>query len=358
MARSLYNWFFCGAIALNSLLNAWGVERPASGQKVPQFEPVDKAVLGAMDLLRCSAGTVAISKDKKLLYTRGFGWSDQEKATALPADALMRIASVTKPFTAVAIKNAVRTKKLTLETKAFEYIGIKPPSGKAVDPRIYTITIAQLLEHKGGWDRDHSFDPMFRAEEIRAELQLNSAATPVNVIEYMLVRPLQFAPGERVVYSNFGYCVLGRVLEQALHKTYFECIQDTVCRPLGIKDVKLGHTIERDPREVSYPVSPEAFSLDIMDAHGGLIASAPALCRLLDYYWINGEPRMPSEWGNWTFFGSLPGTTALVRQRRDGYNYAVLLNGRRERFFTQDNDLLLKSMEAALDGPKAAAPAP
>ena len=70
-----------------------------------------------------------------------------------------------------------------------------------------------------------------------------------------MARPLQFAPGERYAYSNFGYCVLGRVLEKAMNKTWFECVQESICQPLRITDIKLGHSAssQRDPREVWYP---------------------------------------------------------------------------------------------------------
>ncbi len=208
-----------------------------------------------------------------------------------------------------------------------------------------------MLEHKGGWDRDASFDPMFRTKQIEQELQLSHPATPLNVVQYMLTKPLQFTPGEKSVYSNFGYCVLGRVLEKVLKKPYGDCIQQSVCKPLGIKDVKLGHgsAARRDPREVWYPVAEGAFSLDVMDAHGGLIASAPALCRFLDAYWISGDPRLPGQRGDWAFFGSLPGTTALVRQREDGFNVAVLFNGRREKYANEDNDSLKQAIDRAID---------
>ena len=87
-----------------------------------------------------------------------------------------------------------------------------------------------------------------------------------------------------------------------------------------------------------------------MDAHGGLIASAPALGQFMQAYWISGEPRKPKSKGqHWTFFGSLPGTTAMVVQRADGVDIAVLLNARRDGSFGDDNAVLKKSVMEALD---------
>jgi len=326
-------------------------ERPLTGEKAMEYEPVDKVILELMDTINCDTATVAISRDGQLLYSRGYGWSDQAKKKPVPPDALMRIASVSKPITAAAVKNAIRDKQLSLDTKAFELIAVKAPGGKVADPRINSITVGQLLEHKGGWDREASFDPMFRTRQIEKDLKLRTSATSVNVIEYMMTQQLQFAPGEKSVYSNFGYCVLGRVLEKTMKKPYAECVQQSICKPLGITDIKLGYASskKRDPREVWYPVADDAFAFDVMDAHGGLIASAPALCQFMQAYWISGEPRQKGQAQNWAFYGSLPGTSAMARQRSDGVNIAVLLNGRREKQYKEDNDALKKAMDQALD---------
>jgi CubicO group peptidase (beta-lactamase class C family) len=340
--------FFC---LLLSFIPVSAEDRPVSGKKSPAFEPIDKVILDFMDKIDCQAATVAISLNGLLVYSRGYGWSDEAKTKSVAPNALMRIASVTKPITSAAIKNAFRSRQLSLDTRAFDLIAVKSPDDKIADPRINSITVAQLLEHKGGWDREATFDPMFRTKQIEKELKLSDPVTPTNVIEFMLTKQLQFNPGEKSVYSNFGYCVLGRVLEKVMKKPYAECIHQSICRPLGIRDIKLGYgsVKKRDSREVWYPVDEDAFSLDIMDAHGGLIASAPALCQFLHSYWISGEPRLPGQREEWTFFGTLPGTTAMIRQRADGVNIAVLLNGRREKHYDSDDDSLKKAIDQAVE---------
>jgi N-acyl-D-amino-acid deacylase len=79
----------------------------------------------------------------------------------------MRIASVTKPITAAAVYKLIRNKRLSLSTKAFQLLDLKAKAGKVADRRIYSITVGQLLEHKGGWDSNASFDPMFRTDRSR-----------------------------------------------------------------------------------------------------------------------------------------------------------------------------------------------
>ena len=325
---------------------------PVTGDKVPGYEAVDKAVLDFMALIDAQAATVAVSRDGKLLYSRGFGYADAAKKKPTSPDTLMRIASVSKPFTAALVKTAIREKKLDADAKAFDLIGAKPPGkAKVADERIKDVTVKHLLEHKGGWDTTKGEDPMFRADLVAQELKLAHPAKPADMITYMLTQPLQFAPGTKEAYSNFGYCVLGRVLETVSKKSYPECVQDGICKPLGTKDIKLGFAAvkKRDPREVWYPVVEDAFSFDVMDSHGGLIASAPALCQFLGAYWVNGEPREKGQTGDGTFFGSLPGTTSMVRQRKDGLNVAVLFNNRRNKSFKDDNDVLKKGVDTALD---------
>ncbi len=339
---------FCGFYP--ALAQPAASDRPLTGTAVARFQPLDEAVLRFMDTVQAQAAAVAVSRDGKLLHTRGYGWRDAGRNTPTPPDTLMRIASVSKPITAAEIKKLIRAKKLNADTRVFPLLGIKPYNGKEGDRRLGTITVGQLLEHRGGWDREKSYDPMFRTGAIATALGLKRPVTPVNVIEYMLAQPLQFAPGERSAYSNFGYCVLGRVIEHVTGKSYKEAIEQDIFRPLEIRDIKLGRSAAqvRDPREVWYPVGDKVFSVEVMDAHGGLIASAPALCRFLDAYWINGEPRRGGT-GNWTFFGSLPGTTSMVRQRPDGFNVAVLLNNRRNDKINADLSVLSRSVDAALD---------
>lgn len=319
-----------------------------SKDTMPAFPSVDAAILSFMDKVSSQAASIAISKDGKLLHSRGYGWSDKAKTQPVAPETLFRVASVTKPITAALIRQAAREGKLSLDAKAFELLELKP----VADSRLSDITIAQLLAHQGGWDREAAFDPMFHLDEIRKELSLTQPVTTDDVIRYMLNQPLQFGPGEKKAYSNFGYCILGRVLEKSTQKPFAECVEQMLCRPLETKDILLGCNAsdKRDPREVWYPVEDDAFSLDVMDAHGGLIASTPALCRFLDAYWITGEPRKPGETADWTHFGSLPGTTAMVRQRIDGHNIAVLLNGRRDESFRDDNNLLKSVIDVAIDG--------
>ena len=97
MMKILSATFLCLFLA-NTL--AVAQDRPTTGKKQRGLEPIDKAVLDFMDTIGCQAATIAVSVDGKLIYSRGYGWSDEAKKKPVSPDALMRIASVSKPITA------------------------------------------------------------------------------------------------------------------------------------------------------------------------------------------------------------------------------------------------------------------
>ena len=325
--------------------------RPVTGKKTPGVEILDDVMDKFMDSINCEAGTVAVAYGGKLLYSRGYGWIDKAKQRPTLPDTPMRIASCSKPITAAAIKSLIRARRLDPNAHVFPNLGIEPANGNIADPRVNQITVLHLLEHKAGFDASQSFDPMFAIDRIERESKLDSPAAPRDVIRYMLTQPLQFNPGERSCYSNYGYCVLGRVIEKASGQSYIHYLQRTIARPLGIEDLYLSRNRpeDRPPSEVNYRTDGSPFTVEVMDSHGGLSTSALSLCKFMQTYWISGEPRRRGDQQNWIFWGSLPGTTAMMQQRSDGVLCSVLLNNRRDDQFLADGDRFLDAITKAID---------
>jgi CubicO group peptidase (beta-lactamase class C family) len=319
---------------------------PLTGTAVGEYAPLDRAVLEFMDRFDCPAATAAVSRNGKLLFSRGYGWCDAHAKKPTPPDAVLRIAGITQPITAAAVKKLIREGKLSLDTRAFKFLKLKPPRGSTLDPRWEQITVEQLLEHQAGWDASAAFDPFARLRDIEQALRVSRRPRPADVVRYMLAEPLQFDPGTRRAPSNFGYCLLGRVIEKASGKSYGTYIAEDLFRPLGADDVKLARNVvrDRDPHEVWYPV--KDVPVESMDSFAGLAASAPAVCKFLDAYWINGQPRRAGDDFQWSFFGNLVGTTAVVRQRPDGYNIAILCTLRRKQSLQEDDD---RNLERHID---------
>ena len=182
---------------------------------------------------------LAVTKDRRLVYARGFGLSDRERDQPVEPNALFRIASISKPLTGAAIVQLVQRKRLTLDAKICDVLGISSTK----DDRWQQVTIRQLLHHTGGWDRDKSFDPMFRSVKIAKEFKVSPPAMQETIIRYMAKQPLDFDPGTKFVYSNFGYCLLGRVIEKLARMPYDTYVRREVLQPLGIMRMKLGATL-------------------------------------------------------------------------------------------------------------------
>jgi N-acyl-D-amino-acid deacylase len=332
-------------------------------------EAFDAAMKQFMADRSIGAGTLAVSHNGKLVMARAYGFADEAKTRPVKPDDPFRLASVGKPITAAAVRKLAAAGKLDLDAKAFPYLGLKPLPGQTPDPRLDDVTVRQLLNHRGGWDLNKAFDPMFRPLVIAEAAGKPGPADPEDVIRYMMGQPLQFDPGSKRVYSNFGYCVLGRVIEKAAGKSYTRYVREDLLGPLGVTTLELGRTLPklRNPREPVYvdpekgrnvmvpkgkervPLPDGSFHLEAMDSHGGLIASAPDLIRFLDAYWQSGEPKKPGTGGEFVHFGSLPGTWAMVMQRPNGVNVACLFN-RRADPSGKDYYELEPLMKTAADG--------
>jgi N-acyl-D-amino-acid deacylase len=213
-------------------------------------------------------------------------------------------------------------------------------------------------------------------------------------------RKLDFDPGQKHAYSNFGYCLLGRIIEAVSGTSYERFMKQRILAPIGIRRARIGASLRsgRAEGEVAYYESQESrtrsvfgdeevtwpyggFHLEAMDAHGGWILSAVDLARfaaaldnpenspllkpatlremyappaapvsrkpdgsLDDAYYACGwlvRPVKSDGRANYWHNGSLPGTNTWLVRRHDGLSWAVLFNLRSE-----DNTL----PDGAIDG--------
>src|SRR5437667_101326 len=110
------------------------------------------------------------------------------------------------------------------------------------------------LWHAGGWNSATSFDPMFMSVQIAEANGTKPPAAPVQIVRYMRGQPLQFDPGTQYAYSNFGYLLLGRIIEHVTRMRYEAWVRANVLAPAGAACVAIGHTLQSQPlpREVKY----------------------------------------------------------------------------------------------------------
>lgn len=359
---------------------------PVSGQAVEQFAGVDTLMTGFLKEHNVAGATVAISFAGKLLYSRGFGWADVTEQTPMPPVAAMRIASLSKPMTAVAMMQLVEQERIALDDEVMPILKAAR-FRRPRDKRWHQITVRQLLQHTGGWDRDGSFDPMFMTSQAREALRLRRQPKPRDMIDWQLQQPLDFDPGSREAYSNFGYCVLGRIIEEVSGQSYEEYMIEHLLNHANMNDTRLGKSRleERGVGEVHYHmqnqkrvaavwsvfpdrrgrVRPQevdgpygAWDLQVMDAHAGWVSTAPDLIRFAsgvlddDSVLLNADTRakmlerpmhVDDSKGYWYgcgwnarrigrngfnlwHHGFLDGSASLLARQWDGYTWAVLFN--------------------------------
>jgi CubicO group peptidase (beta-lactamase class C family) len=223
--------------------------------------------------------SVAFGHRDKLVFRAAYGVADESNRQELTVDHTFRIASVSKPLTAVAVFGLIEQGKLKPGDKVFGPGGfLAADTGKELPPRLGEVTVHHLLTHTaGGWGNERA-DPMFQHPELgHADL----------IARTLRDLPLQHDPGTSYAYSNFGYCVLGRIIEKLTDKPYHQHVQEAVLDRCGIQTMKIADNTlaERAAGEVVYHgrsgENPYDMNVRRMDAHGGWIARPEDMVRFL-----------------------------------------------------------------------------
>ena len=286
--------------------DAAGVLLLRHSDELPTLEPFDRLAQRLIREHHVPGLAIAVTERGRLVHASGYGVADLDTGQPVTPQTLFRIASISKPITAVAVLRLASQGAIPLDSPLIDQSGMTEPfqdaiklDGSKVDPRWRQVTVRQALQHRGGWDRDRSFDPMFKSGPFAEELQIAPPAGARDVIRVMFNKPFDFDPGTRYAYSNFGYNLLGRVIESKSGTTYETYVRDEVLRPLGITRMRIGRTrlADRAPGESRYHhpgTAPSVFAedfgkpvphpygswyLEAMDSHGGWIASAIDLAR-------------------------------------------------------------------------------
>lgn len=307
--------------------------------------------------------SVAIAVKGKTAYVEAFGVADRETGEALTPQHRFRIASISKPITSAGIFTLIETGKLKLDSHVFgsnsifgddyyptPYQGLFAlrPTDRSI---VEQITIEHLLTHTVGAWGNESRDPMF----------MNNQMKHRELISWTLAHmPLTVPPGGSFAYSNFGYCILGRVIEKLTGKTYEQYIKDNILKRCGIADMQIaGNTLkDRATSEVKYYNQqtlgdPYGMNVTRMDSHGGWIATPSDLTAFFTH--IDGfkdtdqllgddtlrimttptaaNPRYAkglfvNSRNNWWHTGLLPGTETISVRTHSDFCWSAFINTR------------------------------
>lgn len=357
------------------------------------LEKMDKEVGRFMGKWNIRGMSISVSRNDSLLYTKGFGYADKEKGEIMQPKHIMRIASVSKLITAVAIMKLVEEGKLSLSSTVFGPQGIlnNPEYTEILgDSRAQNITIENLLQHKGGFTTAAG-DPMFNTVEIKRLKQLDHAPSNDELIKIVMSRKLGFEPGMGRKYSNFGYMLLSKVIEKVTGESYWDYVRTNILAPAGAYNMRPAHNYyeERQPDEVKY-YSPDTTLVEDINNNGKMVnrcygganinallgaggwaSSSADLSRLVAS--IDGNPhvkdiltkesiekmtahadddKLSLGWsesdgmGTWTRTGTLASAHAIVKKFPNGECWVITMNtGVWTGFrFSQDLEELIRSL--------------
>lgn len=181
-----------------------GAARPLPAGDGPSgvSERID-ALFAATAGVKWPGAAVLVLRDGAVVHSKAYGLANVEHALANTPRTRFRLASVSKSFTALLVLQLVEQGRLRLDDPLEKHL----PGVAGGD----AMTIHHLLSHTAGM-------PDFMSFEDAAK------------------RPREYAPGERLNYSNLGYTALGRVIEKVTGKTYEAHLREAILDPLGMKD--------------------------------------------------------------------------------------------------------------------------
>lgn len=359
-----------------------------TGQAVPELAAFDAAMQDLMTTRDIPSGALAITWQGRLVYARGFSWNPGPDDIVTQPTSLFRIASVSKPLTSTLVNRLIQDGELSLDATAAQYVDLTPLPGRSNDPRLSSVTVRDLLEHLGGFGSPQQlgYDPVFNDETVDAQTGSGLPVGQDDIVRYQSGVPLFSGPGSTYGYSNYGYLLLGKIIEAVTGMSY-EAYAHSVLNRIGIWHLQQARSARalRYAGEVAYrsggsktsvidesgallPYEYGGLNYENMDAFGGWVGSAPELVRWLanlddpdapgalldaasldrmfalpqnypgpynpgDYFYASGwQVRDYGSGGRNTWHdGSLPSTTAYAVRLRTGFDFVALLNRRNDQ---------------------------
>ncbi|MBO9517556.1 MAG: serine hydrolase [Porphyrobacter sp.] len=198
-----------------------------------------KAKLDAASAAGQFTGAVRVAHNGDTVFDYASGQADREHGVANTLDTLFRIGSMNKMITAVSILQLVEAGKINLDAPIATYL--PDYSNKDLASRV---TVRHLLTHTGG--TGDFFGPEFNQH--RLELCEHS-----DYLKLFGARDVLFTPGERFAYSNYGFLLLGGIIEAVTGQSYYDYVQEHVYAPAGMRSTaSLPEAVEVPGRSVGY----------------------------------------------------------------------------------------------------------
>jgi CubicO group peptidase (beta-lactamase class C family) len=197
-------------------------------QYTEELKQFDDFVARQMKFDKTPGLTIGFIKDD-FVWVKGYGFADLENKVPAKPESAYRLASVTKPMTALAIMQLVDKKKIDLDAEVQTYVPYFPK-------KQWPVTVRQVLGHIGG---------ISHYKNSEQELHIKEHKSTREAIAIFQDFDLVAEPGTRYNYSSYGYNLLGAIIEAASGMSYGEYMKQNVWGPAGMTDTRMD-----DPQEV------------------------------------------------------------------------------------------------------------
>jgi CubicO group peptidase (beta-lactamase class C family) len=182
-----------------------------------RVEAIEVVITHQMSRLGIPGLSVAIGLDDEVVFANGYGFADVENFVAAKADTAYRLASISKALTAVAVLQLAEEGELDLDAPVQEHCDAFPL-------KRWPLSSRQLLAHQGGVRHYREGErPMTRRW-----------ATLQEALKLFGDDPLEFEPDTGILYSTYGYSLLGCVVEGVTGRPFLEALRHAVLEPAGM----------------------------------------------------------------------------------------------------------------------------
>jgi CubicO group peptidase (beta-lactamase class C family) len=245
-------------------------------------------------------GSILITKKNKTLYKKSFGYSNIDKAYNINDHSVFKIGSITKQFTAALILKLIEQGRLEIKDDISKYVTEVDYKNK--------ITVEQLLNHTSGIPNYYFFEDYiaFKAEELSTK----------DMLEKIVIKPLDFAPGTNYKYSNSGYYLLGIIIEKVTGMSYNNAIKALITEPLKLNSTSVSDKhallVNGYKRFYNKLIPSDAINIMVPYSAGAMISNLEDLLK----------------WHNALFNGFLSKKSlkSMIKPQKENYGYGLWIN--------------------------------
>jgi CubicO group peptidase (beta-lactamase class C family) len=333
---------------------------PITGIIPDDLKAFDDAVVDIMIRQQIPCGSLTVTRNGKVVINRAYGYKDKERTKPLPTGSLFRIASLDKMVIRTAVDRMIIEGKQIPGTedpfirdikifRSLQNAGVLGSELKNADPRLFDVTIGQMVDHKSGIA---IYYPSMK--EVQAFFHTSQLPTDMEILRYLACRKLKDTPGAREEYNNTANGMLWLII-QWINGGMLNTLRHYVYGPADTTEFGVSKTRpkDRNANEVWYSTGRTGASIYSEDngkmlpmTDGGsqlfdttMIASSEALARYLStWYMGTGRPLVDTKGnlaqgndnGFGVYYGAWDGTWTMMFQRRWTLSNCVLLFNQRE----------------------------